>query len=200
MQDLHLVLHGLAIKKHADAAAVAGIVRLPVERVAALLADAVKRGRVVEAGGRFVLAPAARMTLDGEYSRYYDGVRANAEFVAAYEAFERINVDLKQLITDWQTRDIGGTRVPNDHSDKAHDRKVIDRLGDLHERADRILERLAAGLPRLQVWRDKLLAALEKAEDGAIEWVSDVKIESYHTAWFELHEDLLRIMGRTRSE
>ncbi|HKY49657.1 MAG TPA: hypothetical protein VJP45_00220, partial [Candidatus Limnocylindria bacterium] len=172
MQDLHLVLHGLAIKKHADAAAVAGIVRLPVERVAALLADAVKRGRVVEAGGRFVLAPAARMTLDGEYSRYYDGVRANAEFVAAYEAFERINVDLKQLITDWQTRDIGGTRVPNDHSDKAHDRKVIDRLGDLHERADRILERLAAGLPRLQVWRDKLLAALEKAEDGAIEWVS----------------------------
>ena len=30
--DMHLVLHGLAIKKHADAAAVAGIVRLPVER------------------------------------------------------------------------------------------------------------------------------------------------------------------------
>jgi hypothetical protein len=200
MQEMHLVLHGLAIKKHADAAAVAGIVRLPVEKVAALLADAVKRGRVVEAGGRYLLAPAARMTLDGEYSRYYDGVRANADFVAAYEAFERINVELKQVITDWQTREIGGTRVPNDHSDPAHDRKIIDRLGDLHERADRCFAKLAAGLPRLQVWRDKLLAALEKAEDGAIEWVSDVKIESYHTAWFELHEDLLRIMGRTRSE
>ena len=47
---------------------------------------------------------------------------------------------------------------------------------------------------------DKLLAALEKAEDGAIEWVSDAKIESYHTLWFELHEDLLRLMGREREE
>lgn len=200
MQEMHLVLHGLAIKKHADAAAVAGIVGLPVERVSELLADAVNRGRVVEARGRYILAPAARMTLDGEYSRYYEGVRANADFVAAYEAFEKVNVDLKQLITDWQTREIGGTRVPNDHSDKAYDRRVIDRLGDLHERADKVFAKLAAGLPRLQVWRDKLLAALEKAEDGAIEWVSDVKIESYHTAWFELHEDLLRVMGRTRVE
>ena len=47
---------------------------------------------------------------------------------------------------------------------------------------------------------DKLGAALEKAEDGAIEWVSDAKIESYHTLWFELHEDLLRLMRREREE
>ena len=45
-----------------------------------------------------------------------------------------------------------------------------------------------------------LLEALEKAEDGDIAWVSDAKIESYHTLWFELHEDLLRIVGRIRSE
>ena len=42
--------------------------------------------------------------------------------------------------------------------------------------------------------------SLEKAEDGAIEWVSDARIESYHTLWFELHEELLRIVGRQRSE
>jgi hypothetical protein len=42
--------------------------------------------------------------------------------------------------------------------------------------------------------------ALEKAEDGATEWVSDAKIESYHTLWFELHEDLLRLMRREREE
>ena len=46
----------------------------------------------------------------------------------------------------------------------------------------------------------KLGTALEKAEDGAIEWVSDAKIESYHTLWFELHEDLLRLMRREREE
>ena len=62
------------------------------------------------------------------------------------------------------------------------------------------IKRLAKGLPRLEHYRTGLLAALEKAEDGAIEWVSDARIESYHTLWFELHEELLRIVGRQRSE
>ena len=43
----------------------------------------------------------------------------------------------------------------------------------------------------MQIYRDKLTKALEKAEDGAIDWVSDARIESYHTQWFELHEDLI---------
>jgi hypothetical protein len=200
MQDMHVVLHGLALKKHASAEAVAGIIGLPLERVQALLAQAQAKGRVTEAQGRWLLAPMARMALEGEYSKTCDGLRRNAEFIAAYEAFEHINTELKQLITDWQTLDVGGSRVPNDHSNAAYDNRVIDRLGALHERADRILARLAAVLPRMQIWRDKLLAALERAEDGAVEWVSDVRIESYHTLWFELHEDLLRLTGRTRTE
>lgn len=198
--DLHLVLHGLAIKKHADAQAVSTLLGLPLERVNAALADAVKRGRAAEAQGRYLLTPTARMALDGEYSKYYPDLRGNADFIAAYEAFERINVELKTLITDWQTMDVAGQRVPNDHSNEAHDQRVLDRLGDMHERADKILARLAAGLPRLQIYRDHLLQALEKAEDGAIEWVSDARIDSYHTVWFELHEEVLRLMGRTRSE
>jgi hypothetical protein len=198
--DMHLVLHGLAIKKHADVAAVAKLMGMPVERATAALADAVKRGRANEAQGRFILAPMARMALDGEYSKYYSDLRANADFVAAYEGFERINVELKQLITDWQTMDVAGKRVQNDHSNAAHDEKVISRIGDMHERADKLFARLAAGLPRLQIYRDHLLQALEKAEDGAIEWVSDARIDSYHTVWFELHEELLRLMGKTRVE
>jgi len=198
--DIHLVLHGLAIKKHANAEAVAKLIGLPVERVGVALADAVKRGRAAESQGRYLLAPMARMSLDGEYSKYYSDLRANADFVAAYEAFERINVELKTVITDWQTMDVAGQRVPNDHSNEAHDQRVIDRLGDMHERADKILARLAAGLPRLQIYRDHLMEALEKAEDGAIEWVSDARIDSYHTVWFELHEEVLRLMGRTRTE
>lgn len=198
--DMHLILHALAIKKHASAEAVARLIGLPVERASATLADAVKRGRAAEAQGRYLLTPMARMALDGDYSKYYDGLRRNADFVAAYEGFEKINVDLKQLITDWQTMEVAGQRVPNDHSNKAHDERVIDRLGKLHERADKLFAKLAAGLPRLQIYRDHLLAALEKAEDGAIEWVSDARIDSYHTVWFELHEELLRLMGRVRVE
>ena len=64
----------------------------------------------------------------------------------------------------------------------------------------RRLPGLGRGLPRLKIYGDKLLAALEAAEDGDVEWVSDIRRDSYHTVWFELHEELLRIMGTERDE
>ena len=180
--------------------AVAGILGLDVNDVRVTLGRLVEAGRVVEAQGKYLLAPAARMALDTEYSRLYEDVRANSTFALGYEEFERLNADLKQLITEWQTVDVRGHRVPNDHSNKDYDEKLIDRLGDLHERAEVALDRLASALPRFSIYRDKLGAALERAEDGEIEWVSDARIESYHTLWFELHEDLLRLMRRERDE
>ena len=198
--ETHLVMHGLAIKKHATPEAVAGIVGLDVENVRAALGKLVEAKRVVEARGKYLLAPAARMALDADYSQVYEDARANPDFAAGYDAFERLNGSLKQLITEWQTIDVRGQAVPNDHSDKGYDDKIIDRLGDLHEHAETALGRLAQALPRFSIYRDKLSAALEKAEDGATEWVSNAKIESYHTLWFELHEDLLRLMRRERQE
>jgi hypothetical protein len=200
MNETHLVLHGLAVKKHATAEAVAGIVGLDVGEARNVLASLVEAKRVIEAKGKYLLVPAARMALDSDYSRLYADVRADPDFKAAYEGFERLNNALKQLITDWQTIAIGGETVPNNHGDKEYDAKIIDRLGKLHERAETILKRLAGVVPRFRIYDDKLRTALEKAEDGAIQWVSDAKIESYHTLWFELHEDLLRLMGREREE
>jgi hypothetical protein len=200
MSDPHLVLHAIAIKKHGTAEAIAGVVGLDPVEVSATLSRLAADGRVVENQGRYMLTPMARFALEGDYSRHYDELRGDQPFLDAYEAYERVNVTLKSLITDWQTLEVGGERLINAHADKDYDAGIIDRLGDLHERADRVLQSLAASLPRLQIYRDKLLAALEKSEDGAIEWVSDARIESYHTVWFELHEDLLRMLGRERQE
>jgi hypothetical protein len=193
-------MHGIAIKKHTNAAAIAAIVGLPVATVADVLSHAEAAGRVMDADGKYMLSPAGHMILSGEYSRFYDELRADEAFVRAYEQFDQINTDLKQLITDWQTLDIAGKRMPNDHSDRDYDEKIISRIGDLHERFEPILDRMIGGEPRLTVYKSKLLAALEKAEDGEIGWVSDAKIDSYHTVWFEMHEDLLRILGRERAE
>jgi hypothetical protein len=200
VNETHLVLHGLAIKKHATPEAVAGILGLDVSVVRTTLDKLVEAKRVVEAQGKYLLAPAARMALDTEYTPLYEDVRANSAFASGYEEFERLNATLKQLITEWQTVDVRGHRVPNNHSNKDYDEKLIDRLGNLHERAELALDRLASVLPRFSIYRNKLSAALEKAEDGEITWVSDAKIESYHTLWFELHEDLLRLMRRERDE
>lgn len=200
MNQTHLVMHGLAVKKHATPEVVAGIVGLETDEVRKVLVNLVEAKRVAEANGKYLLTPAARMALDCDYSRLYTDVRVHPDFKTGYEGFERLNGALKQLITDWQTLPVGGGRVPNDHSNKDYDAKIIDRLGELHERAELVLKRLAGVVPRFQIYDEKLRAALGRSEDGAIQWVSDAKIESYHTLWFELHEDLLRLMGREREE
>jgi hypothetical protein len=200
MQDAQLVMHGIAVKKYATVEDICSITGLDSEQVAALAADAASKGRVSEANGKYLLTPIGQVTLKSAYSKAYGALRRDEDFVAAYEDFERINNDLKQAITDWQTIELGGQTVSNDHSDKDYDAAVIDRIGDIHERVDVVLERLGRKEERLHRYRDKLLSALEKAEDGEIQWVSDATIESYHTVWFELHEDLLRVMGRQREE
>jgi hypothetical protein len=198
--EQHLVLHGLAIKKYAGSEAIAELIGLPAERVSRIIQDGVVRGTVIDVGGKFSVAPAARVSLQANYSRFYGALRANEVFRAAYLRFEKINIDLKALITDWQTLKIGGRIVPNDHSDSAYDDRILERLAKLNEGAQRIVAALAKELPRMATYGGKLEAALEKAESGEVKWVSDAKIDSYHTVWFELHEDLLCLMGEQRKE
>ena len=201
MQQMHLALHGLAIKKHGSPAEVAAIVGLDEGTAASLLDQAAANGRAAKAGeAKFMLTAPAQMALRMEYGRLYADLRANEAMNAAYDRFEKVNADLKQLITDWQTIEVADSRVPNDHADKAYDARIIDRLGALHEAAEQVIGQMAAHLPRLKVYTDLLTEALEKAEDGAHQWVSDAKLPSYHTVWFELHEDLLRVLGRERDE
>lgn len=200
MNHMHDILHGMAIKKHADAAALARLTGLDPDRVAALLARAVATGRAVLAQGKYILSPAGRMILDAQYGRYCAPARNDGEFIAAYDRFELINSDLKQLITDWQTLAIGGAQVVNDHSDAEYDERCLDRLSAVHERLAPVLRAFAVHSNRFSRYGALLDAALDKAGDGAREWVADATIESYHTVWFEMHEDLLRMLDRVRDE
>ena len=200
MKPRDLVFHGLAIKRHASCAAIADSTGLSMEAVGEVLASAEAAGRVASVRDGYTLTPLARVALEARYGLIYTDVREDPAFVAAYERFEAINIVLKQVITDWQTVNIRGERVVNDHADEAYDTRLITRLGATHERAEPILEAMAVRLPRLAIYHHKLTEAVERAEDGEIDWVSDVRRESYHTVWFELHEELLRIMGTVRSE
>ena len=200
MDDRMLAFHGLAIKRLANAATVAGLTGQPVDAVDAQLQSAVATGRALESKGGYTLTPLARVALQASYDKHFGELRSDPAFTQAYEGFERVNNDLKQTITDWQTIEVRGERRANDHSDAAYDDKILDRLANLHEQAESMLRGLARGLPRLKIYADKLEQALDKAEGGASEWVSDIHRESYHTVWFELHEELLRIMGRERVE
>jgi hypothetical protein len=46
--------------------------------------------------------------------------------------------------------------------------------------------------------KDRLNAALDRISAGDNDYVSGVRVDSYHTVWFELHEDLLATLGIER--
>jgi hypothetical protein len=201
LSDLELLaLHGLAVKKAGGAPAVAAVLGAQEDDVAAGLDAAVAAGRAIGAKGTFMVTPAGRSWLDECYPQAFAEFRDDPAATAAYERFERINRDLLTLFTDWQMVPAAGGRVANDHADADYDRGIVDRLGDLHERAEKTLGRFAALDPRLDVYRRRLDDAYDQVLAGEHEYVSGARVDSYHTVWFELHEDLLRMLGREREE
>jgi hypothetical protein len=202
MTDLDLLaLHGLAVKKAGGPDAVAAILGADEAGVATALEGAVEAGRAAGAKGTFMVAPAGREWLDERYPEVFAEFRANPAATETYERFERINRKLLELFTDWQmVPAAGGERVANDHTDADYDAGIVDRLGDQHERAEKVLDSFAELEPRLSIYKDRLDAAYDKVLAGDHDWVSAVRIDSYHTVWFELHEDLLRMLGREREE
>ena len=199
MTDL-LPLHGLAVKKAGTAAAVADLLGRDEAEIASALDEAAAGGLAIGANGTFMVTPAGRAWLDEQYPSAFARLRENPDAAAAYERFERINRELLALFTDWQMVPAGGERVPNDHSDPEYDHKVIDRLGQQHDRAQRPLEQLSELEERLREYHRRLDSAYDKVLAGEIDFVSGARVDSYHTVWFELHEDLLRMLGREREE
>jgi pyruvate, orthophosphate dikinase len=132
----------------------------------------------------------------------YADERAHADsmVIDVYETFLPINDEVKHAVTDWQMRFVDGQIVLNDHSDRSHDDEVIARLHDIDADAAPALESLAAELPRFESYVRRLRRALSEVRAGDHTMVAAPIKDSYHTVWFELHEDLLMLAGRERKE
>jgi pyruvate,orthophosphate dikinase len=122
-----------------------------------------------------------------------------AEAESSLDAFLELDHRVKETVTAWQLRD-AEAGVLNDHSDAAYDVAVLERLAALHADAAAWCTSVEAGLPRLGDYRARLSAALERAEAGDGRYVASPRVDSYHGVWFELHEDLIGLAGRTRAD
>ena len=89
--------------------------------------------------------------------------------------------------------------MPNDHSDADYDAACLDRLGEL-DRARPVLDGSPGSCRARRTPARLRRGAGDRAPAGEHDWVSGARIDSYHTVWFELHEDLLRMLGREREE
>jgi DNA-binding MarR family transcriptional regulator len=157
--------------------------------------------RRLAADGLLVEGPTLRITPEGraQLVELLAAERRDADpatLAAAYDEFRSINGEFKALVTDWQLKD----GQPNSHEDADYDGAVLARLDDVHQRVISIAATVTAQLPRLSGYPAKLSAALDRVKSGEIPWLTRPLIDSYHTVWFELHEELILAVGLTREQ
>ena len=91
-----------------------------------------------------------------------------------------------------------GDLIVNDHTDPAHDAAVVARLGDADRVVRGVCNDLGGVLARFDGYGDRFAEALARVRAGEVEWFTRPLIDSYHTVWFELHENLLATLGIER--
>lgn len=198
-----LTLHALRLKGLAETDVVAGVWHRDPAVVAAELAAAGADGLVLRRDGRmpgWMLTAAGRAHGEGLLRAELDDAGAREVVEESFGRFLSMNQPFLDLCTDWQLRTVDGEHVVNDHLDADHDAAVLARLGAQHRALRPLAERLAASLARFERYPRATTHAHDATMAGDTDWFCRPVIESYHTVWFELHEDLLATLGRRRNE
>ena len=195
MHDTAL-LQALKLKGRAPVEALASALGRGEGDVQAAVDALVADGLAEETKMGFRLTERGREALEELLAAERAGVDRGA-LARLYEEFCAVNDEFKALVTSWQMK--SETEL-NDHTDAAYDRKVLDGLDDLHGRFRPIAERAAALVPRLSTYVPRFDDAIARVRAGEVEYVARPLIDSYHTVWFELHEELIQGAGLNRSE
>jgi hypothetical protein len=185
------VLHTLRLKGMVAAESVAALVERSVAEVQAeldrLSAEGLVRLRQTprltgwsltpEGHARHAQEMAGRRTPETVYS-----------LTPLYEGFLRLNDRVKALSTSWQQL----------ADDSAGRWEAIEELDEVFGEAAAILIAAAGVVGRFRSYERRLASALEQLRAGDERFFTGVTVDSFHTVWFECHEDLIQTLGRDR--
>lgn len=194
------VLNAVALKQMATASAVSEATGVALDDVEAVLAELAGSGLVFMAGDSALPTDTSAAALAEAAAGRYSPLRADPAVLAEVDRFEDTNRRLLATMTRWQTVDVGGRQVPNDHSDPVYDDKVLATVDRLVQRLGPLLDALSVHDGRFALYRQRFDTAMDAVDRGQREYVSSPTHDSVHTVWFEFHEDLLRALGRQRTE
>lgn len=193
------ILRALLIKGYATTDALAASMSCTAEHAGEVVDRLVADGLAEISAGSF------RLTGDGKATAS-ELIAADREVwgvdnaSAALDAFLELDARMKETVTAWQMREVGGEQTYNDHGDAAYDAAVLEKLVALHVDAADWLAPLTGRLTRLDRYRRRLQRAVECVTGGDNAYVASPRVDSFHSVWFELHEDLIHLSGRTRAE
>ncbi|WP_225858765.1 hypothetical protein [Streptomyces albicerus] len=147
--------------------------------------------------GPMVLPTERAKAAAAQLLRISAGSEQEQRITAAYEAFLPVNRKIREVCTAWQCRPDG---TANDHTDSVYDAEVRESLEDVHEAIQPVLRRLEPVLAGSGRYITALDEALDRFDDGAVQWLASPLCDSYHTVWMRLHQELLLVLGISRAQ
>jgi pyruvate,orthophosphate dikinase len=193
------VVRALAIKGYAMGDMLSLALGVTADEAAALVERLAADGIAKDSGGMFSLTDDGK-ALGVEMLASDSEAWGVDDAAAALDAFIVLDGAMKEIVTAWQMKEVAGEQVLNDHAEAQYDAAVLQRLADLHVETTAWITPLIAGLPRLAAYETRLDSAAERATGGDGMYIASPRVDSYHGVWFELHEDLIRLAGKTREE
>ena len=197
-----LVVHALRLKGFAPAdelAAMAGVsddyADAALEALAAAELARYREGRVTG----WMLTADGRNHGEALLAAELDAAGVRDGLQDCYGRFLECNQDFLGICTDWQTVEVAGERIPNDHNDAAYDGGVIGQLAAIDGLVQPVCADAGGLLARFGGYGQRFTSALGKVESGDTDWFTKPLIDSYHTVWFELHENFLASLGIERA-
>ena len=156
---------------------------------AAAVLEALAATGLLEDAGAFSVTPSGAAALADWYARDRGRLDLSARD-RLHADFRPLDMRVKKISTAWQEAD-----VRDDWDGRL---SATEALAALHADTLRLFDRYQPLLPRLEEYRTRLSAAVEQVMNGETEYFVKVRIDSYHTIWFQLHEDLLRLLEKER--
>ncbi|MGY1738824.1 MULTISPECIES: hypothetical protein [unclassified Geodermatophilus] len=200
-----LALHGPRVLGFASPGRIAARYGLDRDEVEDRLIEHATRGWVTHT--RFADSAGWSLT---EAGRAEDERRMGAELeltgardvvAEAHGRFVPLNRRFGKVCTDWQLRPTRTEPMAaNDHTDWRWDERVLRALGTLGRDLAAVTDPLARCLQRLDGYSDRYAAALARVDHGERRWVDSPEVDSCHTVWIQLHEDLLATLGIERGQ
>lgn len=196
-----LALHGLRLKGFTETETVSELYGIDSDATTAALQGALEAEHVVRRDGRrsgWSLSKDGRTENERLLAAQLDSAGHRDTVQSAYEQFLGLNSKMLATCTRWQVKDAEG-QVLNDHTDADYDESVMADLRELDDGVQPIAKELASLFDRFSIYAPRFDHALAQLKAGELGWFTRPVMESYHTVWFELHEDLLATLGIDRA-
>lgn len=199
--DAFLVLHALRLKGIAPAEALGVVSGVGEPTLVTILHELRDRELAKLREGRlpgWAITPAGRAEHAHRLAAEVEASGHRGRIEEGYQVFLPLNAELLAVCTAWQVKDLEANLL-NDHFDQDYDDAVIDRLHGVHSDVTPICQHLSGLFRHYHSYEPRLDTALANVKSGLGEWFARPIIDSYHTVWMELHEDLLATLRIDRA-